>query len=135
MIEHIWHWLRPRQCLRHAEWHGPCLVCTKCRRIIAMRHGTGGDIRVSMFSPYEKFEQGIRIREDTRQIACQGESLGQDEGCQRKHLCDDGKSRSDDLYSVSGSRERLRKSSEGCESEGARCDCLSAGDVSEGDSK
>ena len=97
-----------------------------------MRHGTGGDIRVSTFSPYEKFEQGIRIREDTRQIACQGESLGQDEGCQRKHLCDDGKSRSDDLYSVSGSRERLRKSSEGYESEGARCDCLSAGDVSEG---
>ena len=97
-----------------------------------MRHGTGGDIRVSTFAPYEKFEQGIRIREDTRQTAGQGEILGQDEGCQRKYLCDDSESRSDGLYFVSGSREWLRKSSEGFESEGARCDCLSAGDVSEG---
>lgn len=96
-----------------------------------MRYGMGGDIRVCTCSPYEKYEQGIRLREDTRQIAGEGDLLGQDDelewGCIYNHY----NPGTDYLLSVPSGREWLQEDREVDQPEGVGLDCLSSGDTSE----
>ena len=99
--------------------------------MIAMRYGIGGDIRVCTCSPYEKYEQGIRIREDTRQITGEGDLLGQDDELEWGCVYSNRNPGTDYLLSVPSGRGWLQEDCEIDQPERAGHDCLSSRAASE----